>query len=82
LKKVKEKLYVSYIRPVLTYACATWSKTKGDKENLKRFERKIVFNTKTQQWKLRSKAQLKNLYKKENIMQFIKSIRMKWAKLA
>jgi len=51
-KKVKEKLYVSYIRPVLTYACATWSTTKGDKEKLSRFERKIqrrihgpVFNT-------------------------------------
>ncbi|XP_050444050.1 uncharacterized protein LOC126847716 [Adelges cooleyi] len=85
-KKFKEKLYVSYIRPVLTYACATWSSTKGDEEKLRRFERKIlrriqgpVFNTETQQWELRSNAQLENLYKKENIEQFIKSIRMQWA---
>jgi hypothetical protein len=52
-KKVKEKLYISYIRPVLTYACTTWFTTKGDEEKLRRFERKIlrriygpVFNTK------------------------------------
>jgi len=31
--KVKEKLYVSYIIPVLTYACATWSTTKVTKRN-------------------------------------------------
>jgi hypothetical protein len=31
-KKVKEKLYIRYITPVLTYACATWSTTKGDEE--------------------------------------------------
>jgi hypothetical protein len=85
-KKVKEKLYISYIRPLLTYACATWSTTKGNEEKLRRFERKIlrriygpVFNTETQQWELRSNAQLEHLYKKENIVQFIKSIRIQWA---
>jgi hypothetical protein len=30
----------------------------------------------TQQWELRLNAQLENLNKKENIVQFIKSIRM------
>jgi len=85
-KNVKEKLYISYIRPVLTYACATWATTKGDEEKLSRFERKIlrrihgpVFNTETQQWELRSNAQLENLYKRENIIQYVKSIRMQWA---
>jgi len=37
---VKEKLSVSYIRPVLTYACATWFTIKGDEEKLRIFERK------------------------------------------
>jgi len=34
-KNIKEKLYVSYIRPVLTYACATLSTIKGDVEKLR-----------------------------------------------
>jgi len=55
-----------------------WSTTKGDEEKLRIFERKIlriygpVFNTETQQWELRSNAQLENLYKKEDIVQFTK----------
>jgi hypothetical protein len=85
-KKAKEKIYISCIRPVLTYSCATWSTNKGDEEKLRRFERKIlrriygpVFNIETQYWELRSNAQLEHLYKKENIVQFIKNIRMQWA---
>ena len=31
-KKTKEQLYISYVRPVLSYACDTWSTTKGDEE--------------------------------------------------
>lgn len=41
-----------------------------------------VFNTKTQQWKLRSNAQLENLYKRENNVQFVRSTRMQWARHA
>ncbi|KAF0771541.1 Uncharacterized protein FWK35_00011454 [Aphis craccivora] len=33
-RKTKEHLYISYIGPVLTYACATWAMTKDDDENL------------------------------------------------
>jgi hypothetical protein len=62
---------------------------RGDEEKLKGFEKKIlrkihgpVFNIRTQQWKLRSNAQLENLYKKENIVQFIKSIKMLWVEHA
>ena len=59
------------MRPVLIYACATWSTTKGDEEKLRRSERKIlrrihgpVFNTETRQWELRSNVQLKKFIKK------------------
>jgi len=38
-----------------------------------------VFNTEKQQWELRSNTQQENLYKKENIVQFIKSIIMQYA---
>lgn len=49
---------------------------------MKKILRKIhgpVFNTETQQWELRSNAQLENLYKRENIIQYVKNIRMQWA---
>jgi len=32
LRKTKEQLYVSYLRPVLTYACATWVTTRGNED--------------------------------------------------
>jgi len=75
-KKVKEKIYISYIRPaVLTYACVTWSTTKGDEVKLRKFERKIlrrihgpVFSTETEQWEFKTNAQLENVYKREDIV--------------
>jgi sorting nexin-29 len=60
-RKTKKHLYISYIRPVLTYACATWITTKGDDEKLLLFERKIlrkiygsVFNYAEQKWEIRT----------------------------
>ncbi|KAF0713444.1 putative nuclease HARBI1, partial [Aphis craccivora] len=40
--KSKEYLYSSFLRPVLTYGCETWSVTKGDEEKLNIFERKVL----------------------------------------
>lgn len=58
---------------------------KGDKEKLRRFERKIlrrilgpVLNTETQ-WELKTNAQLENTYKEEDVVKFIKGIIMQWA---
>ncbi|CAH1721690.1 unnamed protein product [Aphis gossypii] len=85
-RKTKEHLYISYIRPVLTYACATWATTKGDDEKLRLFERKIlrkiygpVFNNAEQKWEIRTNTQLHQLYKREDVVQFIKGTRIEWA---
>jgi hypothetical protein len=60
-KKTKEQLYISYVRPVFSYTCATWATTKGDEEKLLRFERKIlrkihgpIYSQEEQEWKIRS----------------------------
>lgn len=60
-RKTKEHLYISYIRPILTYACDTWATTKGDDEKLRLFERKVlrkidgpVFNNTEQKWEIRT----------------------------
>lgn len=41
-RKSKEKLNYSYIRPVLTYGCETWSVAKGDEEKMNIFKRKVL----------------------------------------
>jgi hypothetical protein len=41
-KGIKEKLYTSFLRPIVMYACETWSTTQGDEEKLLTFERKIL----------------------------------------
>jgi len=43
-RKSKTLLYTSYLRPVITYACETWSSTKGDESRLAIFERKVLRN--------------------------------------
>jgi len=41
-KKYKIATIYSYVRPVLSYACATWAITKVDKKKLLRFMKKIL----------------------------------------
>lgn len=85
-RKTINHLYISYIRLILTYVCATWAKTKGDDEKLRLFERKIlrkmygpVFNNTEQKWEIRTNAQLYQLHKKEDMVQFTRGTRIEWA---
>lgn len=41
--KSKLTLYKVMIRPVALYACESWATTKTDKQNLARFERKVLW---------------------------------------
>ncbi|XP_008189884.1 uncharacterized protein LOC103311866 [Acyrthosiphon pisum] len=86
LRKNKEKLYTTYLRPVVTYACCIWATTAGDENKLNIFERKVlrkiygpVYNPDTQVWERRSNEQIQQLYGKGNIIQFIKGTRLEWA---
>lgn len=38
-KGTKEKLYTSFLHPIVMYACETWSTTQGNEEKLLTFER-------------------------------------------
>jgi len=56
--------------------------TGGDYKKLLVFERKIygpVFDDNEQKWLRRSNEDLKNLYSKEDIVQFVRSSRLAWA---
>jgi hypothetical protein len=43
-RKSKTLLYTSYLRPVITYACETWSSMRGDDNRLAIFEQKVLRN--------------------------------------
>jgi hypothetical protein len=43
-RKSKTILYTSYLRPIVTYGCETWSTTKDDNRKLAIWERKILRN--------------------------------------
>lgn len=85
IEKIKEQIYISYLRRVLTYACATWATTRGDEEKHLRFEKKIlrkihepIYILEEQKWEIRSNNQLNAFYKKANVMHFVWSTKLKW----
>jgi len=43
-RKSKITLYTSYLRPIVTYGCETWSTTKDDNRKLAIWERRILRN--------------------------------------
>jgi hypothetical protein len=78
-------LYHSYLRPIITYACETWSITKGDERKLIIFERKVLrniygsrFNQETNTYERRTNDELQKLYKRPNILAFIRNKRLEW----
>lgn len=82
----KIKIYKSIVRPVLTYGSETWTMTKANEEKLRRFERKILrkifgphHDVTTNQYRTRTNTELKALYNNADIVQEIKSQRLRWA---
>jgi hypothetical protein len=74
------------LRPIATYACETWASTKGDKEKLVIFERRIlrriygpVFNVELGVFERRKNEDLQTLYNKPNICKFLSHKRLEWA---
>jgi len=63
--RTKERLNCTYMRPIVTYACKTWSSTQGDEEKLKSFERKVygpVYNNDLERFERRTNDNLWRLY--------------------
>jgi len=84
--KNMEKLFTTYLRPTVSYACSTWATTSGDENKLNIFERKVlrkmygsVYNPVTQMWERRSNVQVQQLYGIGSIVQFVKGARLEWA---
>jgi len=74
------------MRPIVTYACETWSSTQGNGEKLQSFERKIlrkiygpVYNDDLERFERRTNENLRQLHNKPSLRHFLVKKRLEWA---
>ena len=85
-KKTKLRLYNTIIRPVVLYACETWSMTKEIEHRLMVFENTIlrriagpIFDREENIWRRRHNAELREYTSQEKIVDVIKRMKLRWA---
>jgi hypothetical protein len=78
------RLYQTIIIPVVTYGTETLTFTENDKNRLRYFERRILrkiygpIKVPSNQWRIRTNAELEKLTKGADIVRFIKARQLKW----
>jgi len=84
-KKLKIKIYRTIILPVVLYGCETWSLILREECRLRVFENRVlrrVFGHKrnevTGEWRKLHNEEFSDLYPLPNIVQMLKSRRMRW----
>ena len=84
-KNLKINIHRTKILPVVLYGCETWSLTLREERSLRLFENRVlrrIFGSKrdevTGEWRKLHNKELSDLYSSPNIIQVIKSRRMRW----
>ena len=85
-KNLKMKIYRTIILPVVLYGCETWLLTLWEERKLRVFENMMlrrIFGPRRDEvmgeWRRLHNKELNDLYSSPNIVQVIKSRRMRWA---
>jgi hypothetical protein len=83
-RKAKILIHKTLVRPVLTYASETWIMTRNGERRLSIFKRKILHRiyspiSERGQWQKRHNRELDDLYDEPNIVNIIKSNRLRRA---
>ena len=77
-------MYITLVRPVVTYACETWVLKENTKTKLSAFERKVLrriygpTKEKDGTWQIKSNEELNKLTGNKNIINDIKAQRLAW----
>jgi hypothetical protein len=81
-RKVKLTLYRTIVRPVITYACETWTLKDKIEQKLTVFERKILrkifgpIKVSEDRWRIRTNDELNTLINHTNIVRYVKAQRI------
>ncbi|XP_025203119.1 uncharacterized protein LOC112600160 [Melanaphis sacchari] len=85
-RRLKEQLYTSLILSVVLYGSETWPLRKMDKQRFMVFERKVlqkiygpVKDEITEEWRRRKNSELETSYSSSDIVEGIRSRRLRWA---
>jgi len=79
-------LYSSFLQPVLTYACKTWSTTRGDEKKIAFFERRVLRRIygpiiENEVYRRRTNREIQLIYQKSGINAYLMSKRIEWVGL-
>jgi hypothetical protein len=82
-RKTRILIYKTLVRPILTYTTETCTMTKNDERRLSIFKRKILHRIfgpicEVRQWQKRYNRELEELYSEPNLVNIIKSSRLRW----
>jgi hypothetical protein len=83
-RNTKLRLYKTLIRPIVMYACETWSLTQKQEAYFNCFERRVLRSicgpiNEQGRWRIRTNRELTEIFGEETILGAIKSARLRWA---